>query len=130
MTGDKVGEWFHVNSENAPVIIHDHPIVLSGICSGDTNAPGWSLHLGTVNKNQPSGPRQFTRSIIFSQPFKYIPAVTISIQTFDVDVLSKTSARIGVEAMAITREGFTASFYTWFDTVVWGVRANWMAIGS
>lgn len=75
-----------------------------------------------------TGPRSSVTKIKFSEKFRSIPAVTVSISMWDLD--QKTNGRADVSAQDITTEGFSILFKTWGDTRVARIRADWMAIGE
>lgn len=75
-----------------------------------------------------TGPRSSVTQIKFSEKFRSVPAVTVSISMWDLD--QKTNGRADVSAQDITTEGFSILFKTWGDTRVARIRADWMAIGE
>lgn len=75
-----------------------------------------------------TGPRSSVTKIKFSEKFRSVPAVTVSISMWDLD--QKTNGRADVSAQDITTEGFSILFKTWGDTRVARIRADWMAIGE
>ncbi len=75
-----------------------------------------------------SGARERRHRVKFSQPFKAVPAVHISLSLWDMD--SATNARADVAAEKITEKGFEVVFRTWADTRVARARIRWMAIGE
>jgi len=74
------------------------------------------------------GPRERRIRVRFKTPFKTIPAITVSLDMWDMD--QKTNQRADISATSITENGFTIVFKTWGDTKVARVRAAWMAIGE
>lgn len=75
-----------------------------------------------------SGTRERRHKIRFSEKYKAVPAVHISLTLWDMD--SATNARADVTAENITLRGFEAVFRTWADTRVARARVRWMAIGA
>lgn len=75
-----------------------------------------------------SGSRERRHRLKFSEPFKSVPAVHISLSLWDMD--SATNARADVAAEKITEKGFEVVFRTWADTRVARIRIRWMAIGE
>jgi len=73
------------------------------------------------------GPREFRRSVAFSEVYAEAPNVHIALSMWDTD--SKRNQRADISAEAITAEGFEIVFRTWGDSRVARVRAAWMAIG-
>ena len=74
------------------------------------------------------GQRERRREIKFSEPFRTVPTVQLSISMWDVD--NDTPSRADVSAEDVTLDGFTLVFKTWGDTRVARVRASWMAMGE
>lgn len=74
------------------------------------------------------GPRAIRKEIKFSEPYRSIPAVHISLSMWDMD--QKTNFRADIAAESITEAGFVVLFQTWGDTRVARVRADWLAIGE
>lgn len=74
------------------------------------------------------GPREIRKEIKFSESFRSIPAVHISLSMWDMD--QKTNFRADIAAKDIGTSAFTILFQTWGDTRVARVRADWMAIGE
>jgi hypothetical protein len=75
-----------------------------------------------------SGARERRHKVKFSERFKDVPAVHISLSLWDMD--SATNARADVAAEKVTDKGFEVVFRTWADTRVARVRIRWMAIGE
>lgn len=75
-----------------------------------------------------SGSRERRKEIRFSEAFKSVPAVHISLSLWDMD--SATNARADVAAENIMPEAFEVVFRTWADTRVARIRIRWMAIGE
>ena len=75
-----------------------------------------------------SGPRQSRRAISFSETYRTLPTVMVTLSMWDMD--QKTNQRADIAAENITREGFELVFRTWGDTRVARVRASWMSIGE
>jgi hypothetical protein len=75
-----------------------------------------------------SGPRERSRRVTFSRPFRDVPAVHASISLWDVD--TGTGFRAEVIARNVTRKGFDILFRTWDDTRITRIRAAWTAIGA
>lgn len=75
-----------------------------------------------------SGSRERRHKIRFSEKFKTVPSVHISLSLWDMD--SATNARADIAAEKITESGFEVVFRTWADTRVARVRVRWMAIGE
>lgn len=74
-----------------------------------------------------SGPRLATQDICFDERFLDAPSVHVSLSMWDIS--GGANQRADIQAVRITREGFSIEFRTWGDTRVARVRASWMAIG-
>lgn len=74
------------------------------------------------------GPRIARKDVMFSEPFRNVPQVMVTLSMFDMDQASNQRADIAAED--ITPEGFAVAFRTWGDTRVARVRADWLAIGE
>lgn len=75
-----------------------------------------------------TGPRAAHTRITFTQPFKTIPAVHVSLSMWDMH--QTTNARADISAEEVSVDGFTVVFKTWGDTKVARARAAWLAIGE
>lgn len=74
------------------------------------------------------GSRERRVAIKFSESFKDIPNVLVTLEMFDGH--STTNQRYHISTENITLDGFDIIFRTWGDTRVARVRASWMAIGG
>jgi hypothetical protein len=74
------------------------------------------------------GPRMYRKKVKFSETFREIPMVQVSLSMWDMD--QKTNPRADITAEKITEMGFDIVFRTWGDTRVARVRADWFAIGE
>lgn len=75
-----------------------------------------------------SGPRERRQTVAFSEPFKTVPAVHVSVSLWDID--TRTAVRAEIVAENVTVSGFEIVFRTWLDSRVARLRASWMAIGE
>ena len=74
------------------------------------------------------GQRERRRRINFSEPYRTVPTVQVTLSLWDVD--ASTVMRADVQAESVTEKGFDVVFRTWGDTRVARVRLHWMAIGA
>ncbi|WP_372573861.1 H-type lectin domain-containing protein [Ruegeria jejuensis] len=74
------------------------------------------------------GPRERRTTVSFSEPFRSIPAVQLSMSLWDFD--TNTAMRAELKAENVTENGFEAVFRTWADTRVARLRVAWTAIGD
>lgn len=94
----------------------DNAIFQSGVVAGDfETTPSWNLNTG-------SGPRSFDFAVTFPTPFTRPPNVVVGLSDLD-----SARVRVKVEATSIAATGFTLHVYTWSDTLIYGVHANWIA---
>lgn len=84
----------------------------------ETGGPMWSGQ----------GERACRKAVRFSEPFRDAPAVTVSLDMWDMDARANQRADVFVEN--VTPEGFEIVFKTWGDTRVARARAAWTAIGE
>lgn len=73
------------------------------------------------------GPRQMRQKILFDEPFREVPVVTVSLSMWDID--SGHNSRVDISAANVEETGFEIVFKTWSDSRVARVRADWVAIG-
>ena len=73
------------------------------------------------------GRRSYEQRVVFEAPFSRTPVVQLGLTGFDIDNCG--SARIGVRVADITPEGFSVVLETWRDTLVYGVKLSWLALG-
>lgn len=74
------------------------------------------------------GPRELRRAVTFSETFKTLPVVQVSLSMWDMD--QKSNQRADISAEMVNEEGFIIVFRTWGDTRVARVRADWIAFGE
>ena len=74
------------------------------------------------------GQRERRRHIKFSEDFRSVPNVQLSLSLWDVD--AATVMRADLSSESVTKSGFDMVFRTWGDTRVARVRINWLAIGE
>jgi len=96
--------------------------IQSGVYGCDlVTCPDWGLNTG-------SGGRDYNTWIAFPSPFSTKPMVIVNISMFDM--WSGSNPRLSATASQITNEGFTLTFHTWADTLVYGASATWLAYGE
>lgn len=74
------------------------------------------------------GQRERRRHIKFSESYRSLPVVQLSISMWDVD--TGTTIRSDLTAESITENGFDMVFRTWGDTRIARVRIAWTAMGE
>ena len=74
------------------------------------------------------GERERVVAVTFSEPFKSVPTVFITLEMLDLN--KQHNYRAETKAENVTKIGFDAVFRTWADTRVARAVAGWMAIGE
>jgi hypothetical protein len=74
------------------------------------------------------GSRERRKPVRFSQAFRSVPTVQVSLSLWDMD--QGANVRADISADNVTETGFDLVFRTWSDTRVARVRMSWMAIGE
>ncbi|KMW56097.1 ATP synthase protein I [Candidatus Rhodobacter oscarellae] len=75
-----------------------------------------------------SGSRTIRKKVKFSEPYRDIPMVYVSISMWDMD--RERNQRADIYADKITEKGFDLVFRTWGDSRVARIRADWMSYGA
>lgn len=75
-----------------------------------------------------NGKRSSRVPVEFSEIYKAIPTVLVSLSMVDAD--RKTNHRIETVAENISEKGFEIVFRTWGDTKIARAKATWVAIGT
>lgn len=97
---------------------HASAQVQSGTWSVKEGQAGYNLHT-----NQ--GERAMTISVRFPSPFENKPKVALSVTQIDAD--KNANQRYNVEAISISRDGFTIKIRTWADSKVFSISGYWIA---
>lgn len=92
--------------------------VQSGTWSVKEGQAGYNLHT-----NQ--GERAMTFSVKFPTPFENKPKVALSVTQIDAD--KNANQRYNVEAISVSRDGFTIKIRTWADSKVFSISGYWIA---
>ncbi|AFH48289.1 Hypothetical protein IALB_0577 [Ignavibacterium album JCM 16511] len=100
------------------LIINTSAQVQSGTWSVKEGQAGYNLHT-----NQ--GERATTISVRFPTPFENKPKVALSVTQIDAD--KNANQRYNVEAISISRDGFTIKIRTWADSKVFSISGYWIA---
>ncbi|MBE0413654.1 H-type lectin domain-containing protein [Yoonia sp.] len=99
---------------------------LVGVDGGDVNLFSDFENEGPMWVGQ--GQRQNRASVTFSQPYRRIPHVHVSLSMLDIS--NAGNARTDVQAENITCTGFEIVFRTWSDTRVARARVAWTSVGE
>src|SRR6186713_2716368 len=89
---------------------------------GDSS-PGWAL----LERTPGNGERSYAGRVQFERVFQAPPVVQIGITGFDID--NGANARLNVGIIAVDGEGFEVELRTWWNSRLWSVDLNWIAIG-
>ncbi len=98
---------------------------LSSVLKLDQSTEDWRLN--QIPDSEEDERREHLASVTFVSPFNNVPVVHLGLLGFDID--NAESARISLEPMDITSNGFTVKVETWSKTRVYSVDINWLAIG-
>jgi hypothetical protein len=97
---------------------------VAGAARFDDSQPGWTLLEQT---DAGDGVRTFTGRVTFEREFASPPVVQIGITGFDMD--NGANARLNVGIMRVDGRGFEVELRTWWNSRLWSVDLNWIAIG-
>ncbi|MCV2866447.1 H-type lectin domain-containing protein [Albidovulum sediminicola] len=75
-----------------------------------------------------TGPREVRRYVGFSEAFRDVPIVQVTLNMWDVHHAANMRAEILSEN--VTPEGFDMVFRTWGDTRIARMHADWLALGE
>ncbi|HTV21352.1 MAG TPA: H-type lectin domain-containing protein [Polyangiaceae bacterium] len=96
----------------------------AGAVRFDDSQPGWGL---LERAPDGEGVRSFTGRVRFDRAFQAPPVVQIGITGFDID--NGDNARLNVGIRDVDVEGFAVELRTWWNSRLWSVDLNWIAIG-
>lgn len=87
----------------------------------------WSVSPGLENYSLDSndGERSMIIEIKFEESFKSKPGIFLSVSQIDASI--KTNTRYNVEAISVSRDGFTIRVKTWADSKIYSISGNWVA---
>ena len=75
-----------------------------------------------------SGDRSMTVYVNFENGFDKKPKVILSVTNLDAN--TQTNIRYNVEALSVSRDGFSVKVSTWSDTKIMGISGDWLAISE
>jgi len=99
------------------------PLVFSQTIQSGSWSVNQSLAGYSLDKN--NGERTVTIDIDFDTPFNKKPNIFLSVSQIDAD--KEANARYNVEAISISRDGFTLKVRTWADSKVFSLSGYWIA---
>jgi hypothetical protein len=71
------------------------------------------------------GERSFEQIVRFEQPFPNVPKILVALSHLDIG--SYTALRLNITAEKVSASGFTLRYFTWANTQILGLGAQWMA---
>lgn len=103
-------------------------ITLTGFSSAQTiQSSSWSVNQSlagySLDKNE--GERTMTIDIDFETSFTEKPQIFLSVTQIDSD--KESNLRYNVEAISISRDGFTLRVNTWSDSKLFSISGYWLA---
>ena len=104
-------------------------IFLTGFSSAQTmQSRSWSVNqtIGGYSLDNNDGERTMTIDIDFETPFKEKPQIFLSVTQIDSD--KGSNLRYNVEAISISRDGFTLKVRTWSDSKIFSISGYWVAV--
>lgn len=99
-------------------ITFSQSFVQSGIWTVNPSVSGYNMDKNT-------GERTMTVDIEFPKPFDTKPTVVLSVTQIDTD--KDVNSRYNVEAISVSRDGFTLKVRTWADSRVYSLSGYWIA---
>ncbi len=103
-------------------------IILIGFSSAQTmQSSSWSVNqsLAGYSLDINEGERTMTIDIDFETPFIKKPQIFLSVSQIDSD--KGSNLRYNVEAISISRDGFTLKVSTWSDSKLYSISGYWVA---
>jgi len=87
----------------------------------------WSVNqsLAGYSLDKNNGERTMTIDIDFETPFTEKPQIFLSVAQIDAD--KESNLRYNVEAISISRYGFTLKVRTWSDSKLFSISGYWVA---
>jgi len=87
----------------------------------------WTVNpsIAGYNMDKNTGERTMTVDVEFPKPFDTKPTVVLAVTQIDTD--KDSNSRYNVEAISVSRDGFTLKVRTWADSKVYSLSGYWMA---
>ena len=105
-------------------------IISVSINAQTTQSSSWSVNQSikaySLDKN--NGERTLTLGVKFEKPFTKKPQVILSVTQIDSD--KETNTRYNVEAISISRDGFTLKVRTWAESKLFSISGYWVAFAD
>jgi uncharacterized ion transporter superfamily protein YfcC len=102
-------------------------IAFSSVITAQTQSGFWESKIGDTSYNLDSGTgeRSITLEVKFSKSYEVKPKVFVSVSQLDVD--KNYNCRYNVEALSVSRDGFTIKIMIWADTKIYSIGGYWLA---
>jgi hypothetical protein len=86
----------------------------------------WSVNqsLDGYSLDKNDGERTMTLDIKFEKPFSKKPQIILSVIQIDSD--KDLNLRYNIDAISISRDGFTLRVHTWADSKIFSVSGYWI----
>ena len=75
-----------------------------------------------------TGPREHSYTISFKQKFLKVPKVHVGLTGFDT--ANAFNQRLTVNVVSVSESDFNITFKTWYDTKVYLMNVNWIAVSN
>lgn len=97
------------------------------VTAQSTQSGSWSITPATsgYSLDKSTGERTMTIDVDFNKPFDTKPNIVLSVTQVDAD--KEFNYRINVEAMSVSRDGFTIKIRTWADSKIYSLSGFWLA---
>jgi len=94
-------------------------IAYAGDEYADMNTTGYTLAAG-------SGDRSWERYVVFQPPLPVVPFMHVALSHLDAD--QNANVRVNVSATSVSVSGFYLRIEAWADTLLYAVKASWLAM--
>ena len=102
-------------------------VAFTAMVSAQTQSGQWFSKAGDpgYNLDANTGERSTTVEINFPKPYDVKPKVMVSVTQMDAD--KESNCRYNVEALSVSRAGFTVKIKTWADSRIFSMSGYWIA---
>jgi hypothetical protein len=102
-------------------------LISAPLSAQEMQSSSWSVNQSiaaySLDKNE--GERTMTIDVDFETPFTEKPQIILSVTQVDSD--KESNVRFNVEAISISRDGFTLRVRTWSDSKLFSISGYWLA---
>ncbi|MDT3695187.1 MAG: H-type lectin domain-containing protein [Ignavibacterium sp.] len=101
--------------------------VFTSVIPAQTQSGFWESKIGDTSYNLDvgTGERSITLEVKFSKSYEAKPKVFISVSQLDAD--KNFNCRYNVEALSVSKDGFTIKIMIWADTKIYSIGGYWLA---